>query len=849
MVHEGIRAVANGIKDMCIEAQHARVISGDALRSKLSNPMNESRMRTGWWWTRESPARSDELRTGYGKFQLVLRIIGTPFLLLFSFGCSAELPRETFDTQYRPPVGEVIQVAAGGDLQGALDAANPGDVVELEAGATYIGNYTLPEKSGTDWIHIRSSAYEDLPLPGKRVTEVDAPSMPKIVTPNGAPAIRTLETAHHYRFVGIEIRPAVGLFASNLILLGSGQETSEARLPHHIIFDRSYIRGDPTEGTRRGIAMNGRYMAVIDSYMQDFKDLDADSQAIAGWNGSGPFKIVNNYLEAAGENVLFGGADPKIDELVPSDIEIRHNHFFKPLSWKIDDPSYEGDPWKVKNLFELKNARRVLITGNVFEHNWPHAQNGFGILFTVRNQGGTAPWSVVEDVTFVHNIVRHMHSGINILGHDDIHPSKQTKRIEIRDNLFQDINGEKWGDGSGRLFQILAGAAAIRIEHNTAFQDGPITMADGAPTTGLIHRGNLTMEGHGVIGSGTAVGIDTLNTYFPDAEYYRNVQIGGNELQYPSGNHFPATVDEVGFEDWAEGQYRLVDDSPYKKAGVNGKDIGADFDALEAETMGAVEGISPARAEEDGQLVHCHPCAWQSIERPMFSSEGIISAAEKGASVVFDFIGTAVQWIGYRDEWSGIANVYLDGAFQSAVDTYGSPSSSREVMFSRNGLSDQPHRLVIEVAGEHSSSSDGSWVSVDAFDVESESGIARFEEGHSSVNCNPCGWYAVASSTLSAGEARAAVTPGASVHFDFVGTGVSWIGYRDEWSGIAKVYLDGILQKEVDTHAPVDEPQAVLFSNSDLEPGPHRLAVEVTGTRNPDSQGSWIWIDAFESLP
>jgi hypothetical protein len=39
------------------------------------------------------------------------------------------------------------------------------------------------------------------------------------------------------------------------------------------------------------------------------------------------------------------------------------NHLFKPLSWKIGHPTYAGTPWSVKNILELKNARRVLAEG------------------------------------------------------------------------------------------------------------------------------------------------------------------------------------------------------------------------------------------------------------------------------------------------------------------------------------------------------------------------------------------------------------------------------------------------------------------------------------------------------
>lgn len=56
-----------------------------------------------------------------------------------------------------------------------------------------------------------------------------------------------------------------------------------------------------------------------------------------------------------------------------------------PLRWKPDEPAFEGIDWVVKNLLELKNARNVVIDGNVFEHNWADDQNGFAILFTPRN--------------------------------------------------------------------------------------------------------------------------------------------------------------------------------------------------------------------------------------------------------------------------------------------------------------------------------------------------------------------------------------------------------------------------------------------------------------------------------
>src|SRR5207245_7659455 len=156
-------------------------------------------------------------------------------------------------------------------------------------------------------------------------------------------------------------------------LLGN-RPAKPADLPHDLIFDRVYVHGTLQANLRRGIALNSASTAIIGSHIADVHEVDADSQAIAGWDGPGPFRIVNNYLEGAGENVMFGGADPSIHGLVPSDIEVRRNHFAKPLAWKAGGPAYEGTPWTVKNLFELKNARRVLVESNLFERNWVHAQ-------------------------------------------------------------------------------------------------------------------------------------------------------------------------------------------------------------------------------------------------------------------------------------------------------------------------------------------------------------------------------------------------------------------------------------------------------------------------------------------
>jgi hypothetical protein len=491
-----------------------------------------------------------------------------------------EPPRVYLDTTYTPPKGRSIEVKAGGDLQAALNQAKPGDAITLEAGATFTGNFTLPNKSGSgqsEWIVVRSSAADSsLPPPGTRITPSYSNVLPKIVSPNSEPAIKTSSGAHHYRFIGLEIGHKAGSRIYAIVDFDGGQ-TSLSQAPHDLIVDRCYIHGNPSDTSRRGVALNSASTAVIDSYISECHESGADSQAIAGWNGPGPFKIVNNYLEGAGENFILGGADPRIQNLVPSDVEFRHNHVAKPLKWKMDHPSYAGIRWSVKNLFELKNAQRVLIESNVFEHNWAESQNGFAILFTPRNQNGQSPWSVAQDVTFANNVLRRSGGGFNIAGPDnEAGVSQPSRRILIRNNLIEDIDGKAWG-GDGKLFQIVGGAEYVTIDHNTAFATGNIMSTDSTQglNVGLVFTNNIVAHNaYGVIGTDTGVGLSTLSRWWKSYVFKKNVIVGGQASNYPPDNYFINSFREVGFVDMAKGDYRLSSSSSYRNAGADGKNIG-----------------------------------------------------------------------------------------------------------------------------------------------------------------------------------------------------------------------------------------------------------------------------------
>jgi PKD repeat protein len=628
-----------------------------------------------------------------------------------------------FSVQMTSLEAATIYVAAGGDLQTALNSARPGDTILLEEGAEFVGSFVLPAKTGDQWITLRTAAPDTvLPPTGMRIKPSQAPLLARLRSSTADAALRTAAGAHHWRIAYLEFGAS---YQGNgdIVQIGDGSSAQNSldRVPHDIVLSHLYIHGDPVWGQKRGIALNAAAVTIRDSHISDCKGVGQDTQAIGGWNGPGPYTIENNYLEAAGENVMFGGADPAIPNLVADGITFRGNLVSRPMAWRdpilrtpvitmasreaggsLPDGTYAyrvvadglargtatpvvatrstasaesvvtasggasairirwqavsgatgyrvfgrasggqtlswavtttefldtgaagttgavptapGTVWNVKNIFELKSARNVLVENNILENHWKEGQPGSAIVLTPRNSNGACTWCVVENVRFQYNIVRNIAAGINLLGYDS-RPTRQTNNISFVHNVFTKMNTSL--GGNARFLQIDAGPRDVNIEHNTIDSNGTSvvyvvggTATDPTEVYGFRMFANAARHGsYGIFGANFGYGNDIITHYFPDGVIEANCLAGAPASRYPP----PMLISvqfcfDDQFVNTAEEDYTLRPGSILRGAAPDRSDIGANYPEVWERVRCVRTGSCASRPNDPPTASFAHSC-------------------------------------------------------------------------------------------------------------------------------------------------------------------------------------------------------------------------------------------------
>jgi len=587
--------------------------------------------------------------------RLVLFVLLVPILSICLFAQStgydgpAQLPIATVTSSMAqtPAPGAIITVNAGDDLQAALNAAQCGNTIQLQAGATFTGIFKFPARScdNNHWIIVRTSSPDTaLPAEGQRLTPCYAgvaslPGRPQYTCNNPQNVLAKLVDsgligpvifqtgANHYRLIGLELtRPTGTRGAVTLISVAPGGTAG------YIVLDRSWVHGTTQDESRVGFELSGtNNVAVVNSYFNDFhctaiSGTCSEAHAVHGGSGNyqdGTFKIEDNFLEASAQAILFGGAAATT---TPTDITIRFNHFFKPWQWMKGNSPFQGgvtgNPFIVRHHLEFKNAIRVLIEDNLLENVWGgFGETGDAILLTPKSQhiksgGNVCPICQVTDVTLRYMHIIHASGGIVIAtalsgnGRNGA-PAMAGARFSIHDVVMDDINRQYVG--GGWLFSV--GNAwptnplnTITIDHITGFPDsngGVLLLKNqisNPPMYGFVFTNSLVSAGRYPVWNGgggatscahSDVPLTSLNNCFTSYTFNNNALIAAPAhyppSAWPTGNLFATNTNSVDFAQYDDsngGNYQLMPGSPYKNMGSDGLDLGADIAGLNAALAG-----------------------------------------------------------------------------------------------------------------------------------------------------------------------------------------------------------------------------------------------------------------------
>ena len=328
-----------------------------------------------------------------------------------------------------------------GEVQAALNDANRGDTIKLEAGRSFPSDRALvitARPGTTGYLTLTTTAAAKLPdgevpagMSATRITPAYRDVLPTI-TARGMWALYIAGNnppAEFIRLLGLRFTVGVNVNGEGPLLIGNGGSTQSVPLtsatqqPDNVVVEQCLFEQDYSFVVRRMMSVNGRTVTIKNSYIDGMNELNADTQGISAFQGTGPLTVENCYIGGATENVLLGGAATFFPEARRLQATFRYNLFsrteerFKFARWaggmivfkrKIVRPSRATG-----NTYEARNAG---VTGNV-EPVWP-TSNGA----TVDDNGVT--WATLAS-----------NSNPHYWGKNNFE-IKSAQNVQIRHNLF-----------------------------------------------------------------------------------------------------------------------------------------------------------------------------------------------------------------------------------------------------------------------------------------------------------------------------------------------------------------------------------------------------------------------------
>lgn len=273
---------------------------------------------------------------------------------------------------------------------------------------------------------------------------------------------------------------------------------------------------------------------------------------------------------------------------------------------------YRGSGYNTKNLFELKSMTNAYVTGNVFENNWVNSdQSGVAVwIISQVGQGNANGWVHGGKIRFVRNIVRNSSQGLRVAAEGNTTFGIRNNYIEVRDNLLYGIGATAYptiNSNDARPLSFAGQCDDCLFDHNTvvsgttggtglAFDTNPLQRFRLSNSISYNNQYGLSYDG----------GIACTN-YLPSPATMANtvlVNPGNTSWSTSSCGTNVRGIPNSTVLFTSASDFRLQPTSPYSAActtgcafaGTDGRDLGADIEAVEAATSGTTAGIAtPSR--------------------------------------------------------------------------------------------------------------------------------------------------------------------------------------------------------------------------------------------------------------
>ncbi len=271
-------------------------------------------------------------------------------------------------------------------------------------------------------------------------------------------------------------------------------------------------------------------------------------------------------------------------------------------------------PWNGhKNNFELKflEGTTNLVEGNVFDGSWPMAQDGTGLLLTIRTENGALTTATVKNLTIQYNWFRRFNQFVDYLSPDDFTNGGVGVAMDdvvLRHNLVEpsyQFSGPGLQSGSPTnsiKLAVFNGVSStthgtdVWFQHNTFYSARNMTTLNVFTGNTSGDWVNYKLENNlfavdssfgGIFGDlSTGTGTTALNNWCNGSGNYsavNNTFQNQNTTGYPTGTFSETSASGFGFNDVANLDFKLT--SGLYRAGQtreasDGTDRGADITTL-----------------------------------------------------------------------------------------------------------------------------------------------------------------------------------------------------------------------------------------------------------------------------